>query len=194
MSSSTHSSPWWLRYPVTRSGYSTWTGGTPPPWTSSGGGGISRCTSGVSRSSTCLWSPLVAPSSLGSWSPSYSPPCCTSSSFQVRDNFDKLEGIWKGHVRCVWLMSMFPVPICICGHFAFVTFLSQGIFCKISSLWTKKFGPTAGNILVRVSQKSSKKSIVSVEGMGCPHIWQFNRGCDLLPACCSLFALNGKSV
>ena len=93
-----------------------------------------------------------------------------------------------------WLMSMFPVPICICGHFAFVTFLSQGIFCKISSLWTQKFGPTAGNILVRVAQKSSKKFIVSVEGMDCPHIWQFNRGCDLLPACCSLFALNGKSV
>jgi len=40
------------------------------------------------------------------------------------------------------------VPLCVTGHYAFIGFLGQGLFCQISATWTRWFGPTAGNILV----------------------------------------------
>ena len=46
------------------------------------------------------------------------------------------------------LTLLFLVPICVCGHFAFLGFLGQGMVCKLTQLWTQKCGKTAGNVLV----------------------------------------------
>ena len=40
------------------------------------------------------------------------------------------------------------VPICVCGHFAFIAFLGQSLIIPLTVYFTSWFGRTAGNILV----------------------------------------------
>ena len=97
---------------------------------------------------------------------------------------------WLNYIMISSMHAFFPVPICICGHFAFVTFLSQGVFCKVSSLWTKKFGPTAGNILVRVQYSSE---LVDILNCRCGSPWYLVTQLVLSLTTIMLFSLCIKS-
>ena len=110
MSSSTLSSRWWPRCPAAVSGHSTWTGGTRQLWSSSGAGGTCQCTGGASSTSTCPLCPGAGPSSPGSWSPSSSQPCFTSTSYQVAVN-SKLNVVlikWHYDKYNVCIFFQFP--------------------------------------------------------------------------------------